>query len=107
MNDFLTRPPALVLLCAFSYVVATVGMKLAAQQLSLSAILVVAVGGGLAVTAEILLLRRADLGIVYLTVIGVETLMILGIGVAIGEGLSLRQVSGALVVMAGLAMVTL
>lgn len=97
--------PTLVLGTAAGYALATIGMKLSAQG-HLPAGLGLAVAGFLAAfLAEILLMRRAELSVVYLAIIAAETLLVLGYAGWIGEGLSLRQAFGAAMVMAGLAVV--
>ena len=97
--------PTLVLGTAAGYALATVGMKLSAQG-HMPAGLALAIAGFLAAfAAEILLMRRAELSVVYLAIIAAETLLVLGYASWIGEGLSLRQALGAGMVLAGLAVV--
>ncbi|MBY6004748.1 5-aminolevulinate synthase [Salipiger bermudensis] len=98
--------PTLVLGTAAGYAIATIGMKLSAQG-HLPAGLSLAIAGFLgAFLAEILLMRRAELSVVYLAIIAAETLLVLGYASWIGEGLSLRQTLGAAMVLAGLAVVS-
>jgi small multidrug resistance pump len=96
----------LVVLAALGYSVATIGMKMGSHALTGTALAVLVVGFLAAAVAEIVLLKSADLGIVYITIIGVETLVVLTYAWSIGEGLSLRQLGGAGMVIAGLAMVS-
>ena len=98
--------PALVVLTAIGYSVATFGMKSAAMG-GVSWWMALCLGGfALALAAEVSLLRRSDLPIVYISIIAAETLMVLGYGFWIGEGLTLKQCIGAALVMAGLVAVT-
>lgn len=100
------RHLALVAVAALGYAVATIGMKLASASLSLVAVTVVVTGLSAAVLAEISLLRKADLGIIYITVIGGETLLVLAFAAAIGEGLDVRRIAGAGMVLGGIALVS-
>lgn len=95
----------LVVVAALGYAIATIGMKLGSVTLSAMAIGIVMLGFLMAAWAEIIILRKADLGLVYITIIGVETLVVLAYASWIGEGLSLRQIGGAGMVLAGLAVV--
>jgi small multidrug resistance pump len=95
----------LVIVAALGYSVATIGMKMGAHALTGAALAVLAVGFLAAAVSEIVLLKSADLGIVYIAIIGVETLVVLSYAWWIGEGLSLRQLGGAGMVLAGLAVV--
>ena len=96
----------LVILAALGYSVATVGMKMGATAFTGAAVAVIVAGFIAAALSEVILLSRADLGIVYITIIGGETLLVLSYAWWIGEGLSLRQLGGAGMVLAGLAMVS-
>lgn len=100
------RQLSLILVSAVGYAVATLGMKLASASFSVMAVTVITVGFLAAALAEISLLRKADLGVVYIMIIGVETLLVLGIATAIGEGLDLRRLLGAAFVLIGLALVS-
>ena len=46
-----------------------------------------------------------ELGVLYLIIIAAETLIVLGYAFAIGEGLSMRESMGALMIFAGIAVV--
>lgn len=98
-------PLPLILITALGYVLATLGMKGAANgALILGGLL--AFGGFLAAfVAEVILMRQTHLSVLYLLIIGVETILILGFAFGIGEGLSLRQAIGASLVLTGLAIV--
>lgn len=96
----------LVIVAALGYSVATIGMKMGATALTGAAVAVILAGFIAATLSEVVLLKSADLGIVYITIIGVETLVVLTYAWWIGEGLSLRQLGGAGMVIAGLAMVS-
>lgn len=95
----------LILVTAFGYVLATVGMKGAASGLLLPGIALAVVGFLLAFAAEVALMRQTHLSIIYILVLGVETVIILGFAFGIGEGFTLRQALGAIIVLGGLAIV--
>lgn len=103
-NPHILRWVVIIMLAALGYTVATVGMKLAADRsYSLAAVLILA-GFALVVATEVFLLRRASMTIVYITIIGAETLMILVAGAMLGEVIDLRRVMGACCVVAGIAL---
>lgn len=103
-NTHILRWSAIILLAALGYTVATVGMKFAALgQYPVATALVVA-GFVLATVTEIVLLRRGDLTVVYITIIGVETLMILTAAALFGEVVDLRRMIGAGCVVIGIAL---
>ena len=66
-----SRQLALILVSAVGYAFATLGMKLASTSLTIMAVLVICIGFLAAALAEISLLRHADLGVIYITVVGV------------------------------------
>ena len=104
--DILCSRSSLVVLCAaLAYAFATLGIKMASLAFSPSAIAIIILGFGLATVAETYLLRRADLGVIYMTVIAAETVAVLAIAALLGEGLSLRQTLGAGLVLAGILIV--
>lgn len=96
----------LIGLAAFGYAVATIGLKMGATTLCLSALGLIALGFGAAILSEVEILRHVDLGIVYISIIGLETLIVLSYAWYIGEALSLRQLGGATMVLAGLVVVS-
>jgi len=95
----------LVIIAALGYAGATIGMKMGSASVTAMAIAVIIAGFVAAAVAEVVILRSADLGLVYIAIIGVETLVVLSYAWWIGEGLSLRQIGGAGMVLAGLAVV--
>lgn len=106
MSVFQPAILALILLAALGYSGATIGMKMGSSAVTVLAIVVMAAGFVLAAVSEVIILRSADLGIVYISIIGVETLIVLTYAWSIGEGLNLRQLGGAGLVLAGLAVVS-
>jgi len=94
----------LVLVAAFGYALATIGMKLAANNWTLVASAIIVAGFVAATLAEVVLLQKADLGVIYITIIGVETLMVLAFAAAIGETPDLETLAGAGLVIAGIAL---
>jgi len=97
---------AFILLAAGGYFLATIGMKSGSHMMGGVAFALIVAGLVTAALAEITILRRADLGVIYIAIIGVETLLVLTYVALIGEGLSLRQLSGAGLVLVGLAVVS-
>jgi hypothetical protein len=103
VTEFLfTRPLFLIVLSAIAYSAATVGMKMASVTPGLFAVVIITLGFGAAVATEIVLMQRYDLGILYIAIIAAETLIVLAVASAIGEGLNLRQSLGALLVLVGI-----
>ncbi|WP_324754536.1 5-aminolevulinate synthase [Roseovarius sp. Pro17] len=97
--------PLLVAASAGGYAIATVGMKSSSNgQIALGLTLGV-IGFVLAFGAEVVMLRRYDLSLVYVAVIAAESMLVLAWAYYIGEGLSPRQYLGAFMVVAGLAAV--
>ena len=98
--------PILVLLSAIGYALSAVGMKamsLAPGPMGLALL----VGGlTLAVLSEILVLRHSNLSVVYLTIVAVETLLVLGYAASVGEVLNMRQSLGAMMVFLGMVAIT-
>lgn len=98
--------PSLVVVTAMGYTVMTVGMKATSSGYLASGILLAVVGFGVAFLAEIVLMRRIDLSVIYIVIVAAETLLVLTYAAWIGEGLALRQLFGAVVVVTGLMLVT-
>ncbi len=96
----------LVLVSALGYAIATIGMKLASSSLTALAVGLVVLGFVAATLAEVSLLRKADLGVIYITIVGAETLLVLSFAALIGEGPDLRTLAGAGLVVAGIALVS-
>ena len=96
-------PAALVLLTSLGYVAATLGLKVVAGGHPAAGIVVAVAGLALACVAEILLMRTSALSMVYVAILGVETVLILAVAYGIGEGFTLQQGMGAAMVLAGLA----
>lgn len=105
-NPHILRWIVVIMLAALGYTVATVGMKLAADRSYALAAALILSGFVLVIVTEIFLLRRADMTTVYVTIIGVETLMILAAGAMMGEVVDMRRILGAGCVVAGIALVS-
>jgi drug/metabolite transporter (DMT)-like permease len=97
----------LLMLAAGGYALATVGMKIASEAPGPLALALLAAGFAAAVAAEIILLRQADLPVVYIAIVVGETALILAYSWLIGEMPSSRQLAGGAMVMAGFFVVTL
>lgn len=98
---------ALTVLTAGGYAVATIGMKIAAGPPAIWANAVIALGLLVAVAAEVTLLRNAELPVVYLGIVVLETLLILGYAGLASGSLSGAQVLGAVLVLTGFGLVTM
>ncbi len=96
----------LVIGCAVGYAVATAGMKVASNGLTAFGLALVTLGFAAAFMAEITLLRRVDLAAAYIVIMAVESLLVLGYAVWLGEGLNPRQTVGAALVIGGLAAIS-
>lgn len=105
-NPHILRWIVILVLAAFGYTVATVGLKLAADRSYALAAVLIVVGFALVIVTEIFLLRRSDMTIVYVTIIGIETIMILAAGAMLGEVVDMRRILGAGCVVAGIALVS-
>lgn len=96
-------PSLLVLLTALGYVAATIGMKGAAMGMMLPGLALTVAGFALAFGAEVLLMRQTTLSVLYVAILGVETVLVLAFAFSLGEGFTMRQGMGAAMVMVGLA----
>lgn len=98
--------PSLVVVTAIGYTVMTVGMKATSSGYLAGGILLAVLGFSMAFLAEIVLMRRIDLSVVYIVIVAAETMLVLAYAAWIGEGLAMRQAVGAAVVATGLLLVT-
>ncbi|MCR8825579.1 hypothetical protein [Pseudosulfitobacter koreensis] len=95
----------LMLVTAGGYALATIGMTLSFETRPAFGIAIIALGLAGAVLAEITLLRHASLPLVYLGIVVTETLLVLGYAGWSQSGISLAQLGGAVLVLAGFALV--
>lgn len=105
--DMLTGRTAMAITAASGYAIATLLMKLASDSPSFLPITGIVLALGMTVAAEIALLRQIELGLAYVVVIGVESLLVLAVTWLIGESLSGRELAGGALVIAGAALVSL
>lgn len=103
-NPHILRWIVIIIIAALGYTVATVGMKYAALGSLPVATILIVTGFILATIAEVFLLKRGDLTVVYVTIIGVETIMILIASALLGEIVDLRRMAGAGCVVVGIAL---
>lgn len=96
---------ALILVAAMGYSAATIGMKMGSSALTGIAILVMVIGLGAAIMGEMAVLRSANLGPIYIAIIGVESLIVMLYAWYIGEAMAPRQICGATLVLMGLVLV--
>ncbi|XDA99641.1 5-aminolevulinate synthase [Sulfitobacter sp. LCG007] len=94
-------------LAAGGYAMATVGMKMASNAPSLFALACIAAGLLGAAFSEIVLFRHSDLAVIYIGVIGAESLLVLAYAAFLGGALNLPQIFGAIFVIAGFSLVVL
>ena len=105
MELFSAKFTLLAVTAAAGYAIATIGMKLASGQWSALAVGFIALGLLAAVQAELILMRGVNLGVLYLSIIALETLLVLAYAFSIGEGLSFREAVGGGLVIAGLMVI--
>ena len=94
----------LLSLTAMGYAIATIGMKLASDSFTVFAITIILAGLALATVMEICLLRMGNMSLVYLGIVVAETTLVLGYAYTIGHGLNGIQVTGAVMVLAGVGL---
>ncbi len=95
----------LMTLTAAGYALATIGMKITSISHSAAGMAIIALSLGGAAFAEIALLRHASLPMVYLGIVCAETLLVLGYAAFADQGITLPQIGGGLLVLAGFALV--
>lgn len=105
MTYLLSKPAFLILTAAMAYAIATAGIKMASTFVSPSALALIIAGFTLATLAEVVLLRQASLGVIYIAISTAETLMVLTLAAMLGEGLTTKQLLGAAFVLAGIFIV--
>ena len=103
-NVFSPSLALLILVTALGYLLATAGMKQAATTPGAMALGLILTGLALAAVAEIVLLRSNALPAVYITILALETLLVLGYAVFVGDGFGLRHAVGGALVVAGIAL---
>ena len=106
MDADILRTYGFVVIAALGYAVATIGMKLASDNWTGLALAMLIVGLFAATQSEVTLMREVDLGVLYLFIIAVETILVLSFAWAIGEGLGPRDAVGGAMVLAGLAVIS-
>tara|TARA_R110002124_G_scaffold90476_2_gene230636 strand:+ start:4191 stop:4526 length:336 start_codon:yes stop_codon:yes gene_type:complete len=107
MNTSLALFPTLFLMTitASGYALATIGMKLSAHTPPALSFAIIGLGLAGAALAEITLLRHASLPLVYLGIVVTETVLVLAYASWAQSGISLSQLGGAALVLAGFALV--
>ena len=109
MNTSLALFPAMLLMTitASGYALATIGMQLSSRTPPALSFAIIGLGLAGAALAEITLLRHASLPLVYLGIVVTETLLVLAYASWAHNGISLTQIGGAVLVLAGFALVCL
>ena len=106
ISDIFARPSFLVVICAGSYAAATLAMKASSHLPSVTNLSIIAFCLGIAAFAEIVLMRRFDIGVAYIAILVGETMLVLIAAFMIGEGLGPTQILGAFLVLSGAVLVT-
>lgn len=108
MTQWISHPglAGLILLSAIGYAAATAGIKLASHGQFLPASGLVLCGFGLAAVSETSLLRQSNLAVIYLAIVALETLLVMGLALLLGDKLSTLQLIGGVMVVSGLALVS-
>jgi multidrug transporter EmrE-like cation transporter len=93
--------PLLVIAAATGYAGATVAMARVGH--GYGPMILAMVGGAMAfaVIAETAAFRHLPIGIVYLAILGCETLLVLGAAACFGQALGVREALGAILVLSG------
>lgn len=102
----MTTTLILMALTASGYAIATLGMKIASDKINALALALMATGLAGAALAEITLLRQANLSVIYLGIIAVETILVLSVAALIGDRLTPVQLSGGALVLVGMILVS-
>lgn len=103
MSATLNSSFLLIFLSALGYAAATLAMKNMAGTPSIVALVLIFVFFAGAIVFEIFVLKQERLAFTYVAILGLEALLLIGISVAIGEGLSAREWAGAVLVLVGAA----
>lgn len=96
-----SKPIVLLFICGFAYAAATLAMKATSETPKLLFLAAIVIFLGAAVLLEIIVLQQMDLGTAYIAIIATESLIIVAIAAALGEGLGPREMAGAGLVLAG------
>lgn len=91
----------MILVSALGYAGATVVMARFGSGLAPVPVLLVGAALVLAVGSEIVALRQLPIGIVYLAILGLETVLVLVAAACLGEALGLRELVGGALVLTG------
>jgi len=105
METEVFRTYGFVVVAALGYALATIGMKMASGNWTLLALALLVLGFYAATHAEMTLMRNIDLSVLYLIIIGLETVVVLAYAFLIGEGLGPREALGGFLVLAGMAVI--
>lgn len=92
---------------AGGYALATLGMKLASDQLNTVALALMIVGFVAAAALEIVLLKNANLALIYIGIMVVESVLVMVFAAMLGDTLTVKQLSGAAMVLLGFMLVSL
>ncbi len=101
-----SKPLFLILVCAIAYGLSAVALKQASEAPGLALFLAVAACFAVAAVAEIAVLRQLDLGLAYIAIIGMESVLVVTYAVMIGEGFGPREAVGAGLVLTGTALLS-
>ena len=96
-----SKPVLLVIICAAAYAMSAVMMAEVARAPHPVLYVLVAIFLGAAAVSEIMVLRHFGLAVTYIAVIGAESVLVVSIATMIGQGMGLRELAGAGLVIAG------
>lgn len=105
MTEIFARPMVLTIICALAYTLATIAIKWASMAPAWPIILAIMALLAGAVAAELVLMRQFHLPVVYIAILTAESMMIIAFAYLLGEGLGVRQLMGAGLVVAGAVLV--
>ena len=100
-----THRIALVLVAAAGYGLATLFIKFSTESAQIGWLVGAAVVLSVCIMAEVMLLRRMDIGTVYLTILAVEAVLILAYTAVTGHALGAREALGGLMILTGALLV--
>lgn len=106
MSPLISATPLLILITAFGYTLSTIGMKVVVTQGGPIGWVLMSIGLGTFIVAEIELLRQTNLAVAYIAIMAAETLLVIGYSASIGEFFSFQQAFGAGMVLVGIVTLT-
>ncbi|WP_133117357.1 hypothetical protein [Paramylibacter kogurei] len=97
------NPVFLIALSALGYALATLAMKHMADTPSIWPLIFIIGFFALAILFEVIVLRQENLAFTYVAILALEAMLVVVISVFIGETLSMREITGGVIVLIGAA----